>query len=113
MLNPTEETEIGHSVYKFEGGDDEIVGHVNHEMAVRRGEVIEIDEDEDNDEGAHDSEMSFGSMIQLCAQMEKISLSYAEPELKLGLSQILRKFRIQLRKMEDEKATQATLDRWF
>lgn len=60
-------------------------------MAVRRGEVIEIDEDEDNDEGSH--EMSLGSMIQLCAQMENIALSYAEPELKLGLSQTLRKQR--------------------
>jgi hypothetical protein len=39
ILNPTEETEIGHSVCKFEGGDDEIIAHVNYEMAVRRGEV--------------------------------------------------------------------------
>jgi len=43
MLNPIEEREVGNSEYRFEGGEDEIVDQVNHEMALKRGEIEEIE----------------------------------------------------------------------
>ncbi|KAI6015688.1 hypothetical protein EDC04DRAFT_2751449 [Pisolithus marmoratus] len=94
MLNPVEEKEIGESVYQFKGGDDEIVEQVNHEMAMKQGEIVEVESDEeagdDTDSGA---EMGLGEMICLCEQMEK--------------------FRIELRRQEQATLQQTMLGRWF
>jgi len=50
LINPVEEREIGDSPYRFEGGDAEIVAVVQHEMAVARGDVIELEDSEDDAE---------------------------------------------------------------
>ena len=78
-------------------------------MAIRRGEVVEVDNDDDDGE----PEITLDIMILICAQMEKISLTYGEPGLNIDLSRSLRKFRVHLRRMEGEKMKQATLDKWF
>ncbi|KIJ47446.1 hypothetical protein M422DRAFT_248844, partial [Sphaerobolus stellatus SS14] len=49
MLNPVLEREIGDSCYRFEGGDQEIVEQVKHEMAIQSGEVIEVDSDSEEE----------------------------------------------------------------
>jgi hypothetical protein len=50
LVNPIEEQDMfKDSPYAFPGGDHEIVGQVQHEIQVQKGEVIEVDE-EDSDE---------------------------------------------------------------
>jgi len=50
LVNPVEEWEIGDSPYRFEGGDAKIVAVVQHEMAVARGDVIKLEDSEDDAE---------------------------------------------------------------
>ncbi|TFK35609.1 hypothetical protein BDQ12DRAFT_737502 [Crucibulum laeve] len=50
MLNPVEELEIGDSPYKFEGGDDEIVKAINHEIAVQEGRAMNIEASDGSDD---------------------------------------------------------------
>ena len=112
MLNPVEELEVGDSMYRFENGDGEIVAQVNHEMAVRRGEVMEVNDEPEED---HDSEpeMELSQVIQLCEKMERMSIKYGTLETSLGVSRSVRKLRIELRRMESARLKQATLGRWF
>jgi len=39
-----EECEIGENSYGFGGGDTDIIGVVQQEMALARGDIVEIDE---------------------------------------------------------------------
>jgi hypothetical protein len=50
LVNLVEECEIGDSPYKFEGSDAKIVAVVHHEMAVARGDVIVLEDSEDDAE---------------------------------------------------------------
>jgi hypothetical protein len=50
LVDPEDEQEVGESPYEFKGGDDEIVDEVRHEMAVERGEIIEVDSDSEGEE---------------------------------------------------------------
>ena len=55
MLNPIEAREVDDLEYRFEGGEDKIVDQVNHEMALKRGEIEEIEsDDEEEDEQEED-----------------------------------------------------------
>ncbi len=49
LLDPEEEREIGENDDPFEGGDVEIVGMVQEEMSLARGDVTETDFDGDPD----------------------------------------------------------------
>jgi hypothetical protein len=50
LVNPVGEHKIGDSPYRFEGGNAKIVAVVQHEMAVARGDVIELEDAEDDAE---------------------------------------------------------------
>lgn len=50
LIEPPEEKEAKNSQYKFEGGDQEIVAEVKHQLAVARGEIIKVDEDSDDED---------------------------------------------------------------
>ena len=115
LLNPVEEQEIGGSIYRFEGGDSEIVAQVNHNMAVRRGEAVEVNgglEEEAADEDS-EPEMELSEVIHLCEQMERISIKYGAIDTSLDLSRGIRKLRIELRRMESARLKQTTLEWWF
>ena len=111
LLNPIEEREVGDSVTMFPGGDEDIVAQVNYEMAVKRGEVVEIEDDDEDEEDTPNFTLT--EMIKICETMEELTLAYGNPELRLGLSQGLRKFRVDLQKMQNATASQATLDQWM
>ncbi|KAI6039127.1 hypothetical protein EDC04DRAFT_2687089 [Pisolithus marmoratus] len=114
MLNPVEEKEIGESVYQFKGGDDEIVEQVNHEMAMKQGEVVEVESDEEaGDDADSGAEMGLGEMIHLCEQMEKVCIVHGTGETSLDLSQCLQQFRIELQHQEQVTLWQTMLGRWF
>ncbi|KAI6037812.1 hypothetical protein EDC04DRAFT_2604479 [Pisolithus marmoratus] len=77
MLNLVEEEEIGESGYRFAGGDAEIVAKVNHKMAVKRGEAVEVDDEvEEAVDEENEPEIKLSEAIHLCKQMECISITY-------------------------------------
>ena len=49
LLNLVEEKEIGDSLYRFEGGDQEIIDTVVMQARIRAGEADAAAEDEDED----------------------------------------------------------------
>lgn len=71
MLNPVEEKEIGMSMYQFNGGD-EIVETVMHEMSVERGDIVEVDsEEEDDKQGEEEEKLGLTNAIKCCASLER------------------------------------------
>ncbi|KIJ40018.1 hypothetical protein M422DRAFT_257083 [Sphaerobolus stellatus SS14] len=114
MLNPAEERVIGDACYRFEGGDSEIIAQVKHEMAVQRGDIIEIDSDGEEEEEEEDNEAeSIMDVISMCESMERLCLRHGKPETSLELSRALRQFRIHLRKTEMAQLRQKTLYDFF
>ncbi|KAI6040075.1 hypothetical protein EDC04DRAFT_2602723 [Pisolithus marmoratus] len=113
MLNPVEEEEIGESGYRFAGGDAEIVAKVNHEMAVKRGEAVEVDDEvEEAVDEENEPEIKLSEAIHLCEQMERISITYGTCETSLDLTRCIRKLWIELRQRETAGLLQSTLDRY-
>jgi len=47
LLDPAEEQEIGEKLYSFEGGDADIIEMVQEEIGLGRGDVEEIDSDDE------------------------------------------------------------------
>lgn len=59
LVNPVEEQEsFEDSPHAFPGGDLKIVGQVQHEIRVQKGEIIEIDDEDSDDEEDPDSNIS-------------------------------------------------------
>jgi len=111
MLNPVEELEVGEMEFGFKD-DDEIVAKVMHDQAVKAGEIVEIEEDdEDNDEP--EDKMTLREVGHLCEQLEQFCIKYGSPDASLDLSRQLRGFRIHLRKTEASNAVQSTLGSWI
>ena len=106
LVDPIEEREVGDSPYRFEGGDAEIVAEVLHEMAVARGEVIELD-DEDKDF------LPRSEVINLCALLEKACIRYGDNDISLELQHHLRRYRGQVQHEHLLNCTQSSLDSYF
>ncbi|KAF8439861.1 hypothetical protein L210DRAFT_3540641 [Boletus edulis BED1] len=108
LLDPPEEMEIREAELfpTGEKGKEEIVNPVQHEMAVARGEVTEIDSDEDED--PVEQCVTRVKAMQLCEELEKAVLEYADGE-DLGLLKQLCCFRAQLRKQQFTGMRQTTL----
>ena len=106
FIEPPAEKDHGDQTHQFDG-DDEIVAQVHYEEAVKRGEVIEVDSDEEVDENEGVS-MTDVEMISLCERLEKASLTSAA-ECSLDVVTVLRRFRAQLSKIGFEKAKQTKL----
>jgi hypothetical protein len=112
MLNPVEEEEVGHSDYRFEGGDEAIIGQVTYEEAVQRGDVIEVESDSDDSE-AEEPEMSLRELIGVAAKLEKACIAHSMLEKAADLSRRLRQFQIELRRVEGATLRQSSLHKWF
>jgi hypothetical protein len=113
LVNPIEEREVGDSPYRFEGGDAEIVAEVRHEMAVARGEIIELD-DEDDDEDDDDNDfLPRREVMELCALLEKTCIRYGDLDTSLELPCHLRRYRAQLQRNDLLNCTQSSLDSYF
>lgn len=111
MLNPIEEKTIGFSTFQFEGGDEEIVERVKYDIAVEKGEIIEIESDESDEE--EEQGLTAFEISKMCQEMESLCLRHAPPDLSLDLAQHLRQFRIHLRREMTKNAKQTTLDGWI
>jgi hypothetical protein len=113
LVDPVEEREIGDSPYRFEGGDAEIVAVVQHEMAVARGDVIELEDSEDDAEDDVEDVPTRGEVIKLCEVLEKACLSYGDADFSLELPHQLRKYRAKLQRDALLDSTQTSLDSYF
>jgi hypothetical protein len=81
LLNPVEEQDVGQSQYAFEGGDDEIVAQVQHDMAVQRGEIELIDSEDEEDI----PKMSLQYILKLIESVKQQTILYA-PDNSLDIT---------------------------
>ena len=114
LVNPIEECKVGDSPYRFEGGDAKIMAKVWYEMAVARGEVIELDDLDSEDEGDDiDAHPSRQEVIKLCEELEKACFRYGGEDFSLELPHQLHKYRAQLLCEDLHSSTQTTLTDYF
>ncbi|KAH0835461.1 hypothetical protein J3R83DRAFT_9097 [Lanmaoa asiatica] len=108
LLAPREEIEIGEERYQF---DDEaaIVTEVQHQMAVERGDIVEIESD-DEDTQPRAAPIPRCEILEMCEKLERICMSESDANTALELPRLLRKFRGELRQQEQSSAKQTTLD---
>ncbi|KAG5338723.1 hypothetical protein C0989_006431 [Termitomyces sp. Mn162] len=82
LLDPMEEREDLDLVHRFDGGDAEIIATVQCEMAEQRGEVLEIEESDEEEEVDH-SDCSIAELLALTEKLEWQSLKYADVDFLL------------------------------
>jgi hypothetical protein len=66
------------SPYKFDETNDtkaEIIIDVQHQMAIKAGEIIEVDSESDSD--SYEEDMSVHKVIQLCEHLEKACIKHS------------------------------------
>jgi hypothetical protein len=90
--------------------DDEIIAKVRHEAAIERGEVEEVDSDDENDEGGE--RMGTKEMLEMCKVLEGACISSGVVG-SLDLAKHLRGFHGVLRQHELQNVTQSTLENFF
>ena len=110
LIEPPEERVVEDSPYRFERGDEEIVVEVNHQLAVGRGDVIEVETDSKDGETTK-PEVSNGELMGLCSRLEGLCLSkVGEVSGALEVVRDLRRFREQLQKIQQNSLEQVTLE---
>jgi hypothetical protein len=87
-----------------------IVEEVQCEIAVEKGEVIEVQSD-DKDEA--NEPLSCSSVISLCTQIQMSCLQYGDPQLAFELSENICRYCAQLYKEESKNAKQMMIDDYF
>jgi hypothetical protein len=120
FLEPSEEEEIGDSLSsEFEGleGDSTIVAVMSREIAEQRGEVIEVESDDDTNDSEGSMELNISRLegLELSRKFETACLQLADatsPHL-LNLISHIRHFRAHLQCEELLHARQTTLDSFF
>lgn len=109
FVNPDCELEFGAKEFDFPGGDEEIAAQVQHEEAVARGDVIEIESDDDSIHEEAAENFTTKQTIHLCEQLERAALS-APVDVPLEMIVGMRKMRAALGRYEMKNAKQTTLD---
>ena len=87
------------------------MAEVLDEMAVAQGEVIELD-DSDNDSELENDCLSRCKVINLCTLVEKASIRYGDPDSSLELPHHLHRYRAQLQHKDLLNCTQSS-DTYF
>ena len=86
-----------------------IVAEVQHEMAVARGDVIELEDSEDDAEDDEDLPTR-GEVIKLC---KKVCLDYGDVDFSLELPHQLHRYRAKLLQAALLDSKQTSLDSYF
>ncbi|KAG1764954.1 hypothetical protein EDD22DRAFT_951411 [Suillus occidentalis] len=115
LLDPVEEREVGGHDYKFPGGDKDIVEEVQRQMAIERGDIIEVDSDSEEHEEDEKTtpEYTFTEVIALSQQLEEACLQFGELGASFDLLKWLQAFRACVRREEIRGAKQRTIDSFF
>jgi hypothetical protein len=117
LLNPEEEKEVGDSMYRYPGGDADIIAEVKRGEAAQAGDPDNsgCSDDESDDDRLGGPAVTTQQGITLCRDVESLCLQNADADgvdINLLQSQ-LRKLRSHLHRVEFESHTQVTLDRFF
>ncbi|KAJ7669570.1 hypothetical protein B0H17DRAFT_1142133 [Mycena rosella] len=90
--------------------DASIVAQVRHEAAVERGEIIEIDdEDEESEDEQKSPEMTTAEVMKLCRTHKTVCLLKGDLTQSMELLHTLRQFRGNIQREETKNARQLTL----
>jgi len=110
ILDPIEERQQEQT--ETDGSVKGIADVVRREIAVENGEIIEIDDSEDDD-NEDDNAPCRADLIKLCQQLQLGCMQHSDPQFSLELSHQLLKFRAILQKEELHNTTQTTLDSYI
>ena len=108
LLDPAEEWEIGEELYSFEGGDADIIEMVQQEIGLGRGDVEEIDSDDEPEVVAP----PLKEVIKMCRILEEHSMAVCTTGAFKFLKG-LREYRGHLQEMSRRGEKQTTLDNFF
>ncbi|KAJ7850778.1 hypothetical protein B0H14DRAFT_2581769 [Mycena olivaceomarginata] len=109
LLDPADEREIGQALYELPAEVSDIIAQVVHEEAVARGDVMDVDEDDDETDAEDGPELSSTAIIDICRTLEKVCLAKGDPTASMVLANNLRQFRGQIQKEAATNARQITL----
>ena len=113
LVEPKEERDARMGPETFAGGDTEIVAHVKQLIAAEKGEIIDVDDSEDEDgEGDLSAGLTLSDVAQMCEKLEAACWRFGYSD-NLSLPHELRRFCGHLRRMEMKNAKQSTLDSYW
>ncbi|KAL4074428.1 hypothetical protein V8B97DRAFT_1916293 [Scleroderma yunnanense] len=92
LVEPEEESKVQVEGDKFEGGDVEIITHVKHLIVVKNGEIIDVDDSEEEGESSLSAGMSLSNVTQMCKKLEGACWRIGHSEISLALPQELHCF---------------------
>ena len=82
LVSPAKEKESSEgSPHAFPDEDHKIVGLVQQEIWVQKGEVIEIDCEDSNDEDSTDMNVSHHDTIDLVIKLKQLSIKFGGPQI--------------------------------
>ncbi|KIO05783.1 hypothetical protein M404DRAFT_25076 [Pisolithus tinctorius Marx 270] len=90
VLDPKEEREIGESQYAFEGRDTEIVVAVQHELAIKWGEVVELESDDKDQQTP--LKLDYADLINMCKTIKSACMQASDANSSLDLARLLCQF---------------------
>jgi hypothetical protein len=83
LVDPEDERDVGNAQFKVQT-DAEIVAAVRYEDAVARGNVMEVDsEEEEEDEPEGEPDLTTAEILSLCQKLEKACLTKGQPDQSL------------------------------
>ena len=92
--------------------DMAIIAEVRRWEAVRKGDIIEVDSDNDDD-GDSAPAVTTVELMELCQTLEAGYISWAGADASLDFLRHVRAFRAQLRYEDTKNAVQTTLHRYM
>ena len=101
ILDPAKEREQEDDPYESHNDDivTVITHKIHHEIAIEKGEVIEIESDNEDD-SATPNPLSCSTLILMCAQIQSLCLHYGDPELAFELLETIGKYHAQVNREE-------------
>jgi hypothetical protein len=88
--------------------DVAIAAAVRHQMAVERGEIIEVDSDDEEDAQPAVTPMSSSEIVLLCEKLETACISRSHAGASLELIRHVRKFRGEMHREELQNMKQTS-----
>ncbi|TFK79329.1 hypothetical protein K466DRAFT_570303 [Polyporus arcularius HHB13444] len=112
LLNPAAEIEVSELLYRFPGGDKNIIEEVCKQGQSQAEDVIELSDDE---EESVLPEITYSQGMDLCAQLERLCSQYSDaPGVNtLSLQTQVRRLQAHLRLEDGKRQKQTTLDSFW
>ena len=90
------------------------MAEVQREIAIQKGDIIELESDDDSEDDIGDVVLQ-GEVLKLCEALEKSCLRYGNDstEFSIDLPRQLRQYRAKLRQDGLQNSTQSLLKNYF